>query len=240
MESHFSSVMVRGEENFQFGFALANFPQNTELLHQKELIYYQNLPSKIRQQSYLLGRVAAKGAIAQLHPHLPSQRVYISQGVFDFPVVNYEAVVVENTQVSISHCKDVGVALAFGEEHPMGIDIEEIDAEKQSAMQSQMTEEDLSFLRLNNKNSIEGLTIIWCMKEALSKILKTGLMIDFKLLSLRSLVLRDNSFVATFEHFPQYQAIGYNHGDYACAIALPQKTSINVSHLELAIRNIVL
>lgn len=237
MEKRHLLTLTRGKIKFQCGFSLEKFPLSTALLHPKELVYYQSLSFPLRQNSYLLGRVAAKKAIAQLCPHLTSQKVHISQGVFDFPVVNYEEVIAIKAQVSISHCEHLGVALAFPEEHPMGIDIEEVDATKQEAMQSQMTDQDLSLLHAVDKTSPSGVSMLWCMKEALSKVLKTGLMIDFKLLSLQSLQQSGNSHIATFEHFPQYQAVGYTYGGYACSIALPQKTSIDISSFELAIRN---
>lgn len=50
-------------------------------------------------------------------------------------------------------------------------------------------------------------TLLWNIKESLSKIIKTGLMIDFKILELESIELENGYHVGYFKNFPQYKSV---------------------------------
>ncbi|WP_315823364.1 hypothetical protein [Paraflavitalea speifideaquila] len=88
------------------------------LLHDRERNYYEALKVDLRRSSYLLGRLAAKTAVSTASGKQVTDMAafYIGFGVFKFPVVKH--CFHSNMQVSISHCDDIGIALAFPEEHP--------------------------------------------------------------------------------------------------------------------------
>ena len=80
------------------------------LLHPEERAYFETLKFDRRKTSYLLGRMAAKHAVAELMGEADLRSIWIDTGVFRFPVVKYAGG--QNIQVSISHCGTLGVALA--------------------------------------------------------------------------------------------------------------------------------
>ncbi|WP_199925662.1 hypothetical protein [Paenibacillus bouchesdurhonensis] len=71
-----------------------------------------------RQQSYLLGRYAAKAAIHVLEPSFAMRDILISHGVFQQPIANHH--LAHQIYISISHRKELATAVAFEEAHPMG------------------------------------------------------------------------------------------------------------------------
>src|SRR5690606_12688813 len=96
------------------------------LLHPNEKSCYQKFKHPSKNWTYVAGRIAAKTAISQLlETKVALNSFSIEAGVFEFPVV--KNLPYSNIQVSISHCNERAVSLAFPEEHPMGIDVENVD-----------------------------------------------------------------------------------------------------------------
>jgi len=208
-----------------FGITRENLPgliKNISLLHPDEKTYYDTLKFDRRKASYLLGRFSAKKAVSELTNQKNVQSISIDFGIFRFPVVkNY---LDGNIQVSISHCDDIGIAFAFPEEHPLGIDIEKVDPDKIEAIKTQIHPNELELISNCNLSESHGYATIWTIKESLSKIFRTGLTIDFKIMEIKSLEKIDGVYVSTFCHFGQYKAITYHSGNYIFSVALPKNT----------------
>jgi 4'-phosphopantetheinyl transferase EntD len=170
-----------------------------------------------------LGRIAAKKAISEIAEGQNIQSIFIDFGIFQFPVVKY--CTGQNIQVSISHCDDIGIALAFPEEHPLGTDIERIDTDKIEAIQSQVTAKEVKLIEELNLPFDAGCTIIWTIKEALSKIFRTGMMMDFTLLEISSLEKAGLTYMGTFCYTAQYKAISFHSGNYVCSVVVPKNTT---------------
>lgn len=212
--------------NAAFGITKATLPElaaDLSALHTIEKENYQRLQFDRRRQSYLLGRLAAKKAVTAL-TGAASNSFYIDTGIFEFPVVKNAG---ENIQVSISHCDDIGAALAFPEEHPLGLDVERINGERSEVMQTQMSAAELAIIQ----NSDILLTIAWTIKEALSKILRTGLTMDLRLAEIKSLQKTGNYYTAEFCNFAQYKAVAFCTENYACCVVLPGKTTADIDEL---------
>jgi len=205
-----------------FSELLVDIEKYSSILHPNELAHYNKLMADNRKISYLLGRVAAKMAIGELNPAEDLSSLLIGFGVFEFPVVRN--VKSQNIQVSISHCDGIGVALAFPEEHPMGIDLEKIDTDKIEAMKSQISKEEFKLASSCDLASDLSYTMIWTIKEAISKVLRTGLTIDLKLLEIKALEKSGMAYISRFNHFEQYKGISYHCGKYICSIVLPFNT----------------
>ena len=197
-------------------------------LHPEELSYYQTLKFDRRKTSYLLGRIAAKQAVATYeNKPVPLQTIGILPGVFQFPVVKYPEG--ENIQVTLSHSDQAGVALAFPEEHPLGVDIEQLDESKVDTLRN-ITEPDEYQLTLNcGLTDAVGYMMLWTVKESLSKILKTGLTVDFKALEVEKMQKEGHTFVSTFKLFSQYKAVSRQVGGYLCSVAMPKYTNANLT-----------
>jgi 4'-phosphopantetheinyl transferase EntD len=226
-------ILLRREVNsFKAGFCVikkdfSDLIKEIYILHPEEHDYYESLRFNRRKNSYLLGRVSAKNAVLELLTKEPViQSVSIQFGVFQFPVVKY--IENENIQVSISHCDNYGVAFAFPEEHPMGIDIEKINKDKLKTLKSAISYNEFDKIATSSLSVLIGSTLIWTIKESLSKALKTGLTVDFKILEIESLEKVGPVYVSTFIYFSQYKAISKKIGNYLCSVVLPKKTSTDL------------
>ena len=202
-------------------------PDGLHLFHKSERKYYESLKYDRRKLNYILGRFSAKLAVNTLLKKASLNSINIESGVFGFPIV--KCLKAKNVQVSITHCGAIGMSIAFKESHPMGIDIEAISFDKEKAIRSQITAKEIILLQALNMNNISGYTVLWCAKEALAKIIKTGMMLDFKFLEIEEIYKENNSLVVTFQHFGQYKAMCHANSNYAIAIALPRKTTVNLS-----------
>jgi 4'-phosphopantetheinyl transferase len=222
--------LERKNRNFQCGFSVIKNDILSEnyvsILHKTENEYFDTLRYEKRRKSYLLGRIAAKDAISQIAPIEDPSLLFIDSGVFNFPVVKYFNGL--NVQVSISHSNDIGIALAFPEDHPLGVDIEKVDDSKKEIFKSQICEREVDLLSCLDISAIASFTMNWTVKEALSKILKTGLTIDFQLLEVNSINKVDLTFISSFANFPQYKGLSAYIGAYIYSVVLPKNTHIQV------------
>jgi len=205
------------------------------LLHADESAYYDHLTFDRRRQSYLLGRIAAKKAIGALAVYEDLEKIAITAGIFQFPVVQYA--VTRNLQVCITHCDNIGIALAYPEIHPLGVDIEKTNKANINVIKGQLTADELTLTQAVTLSDDVSCTMIWTMKEALSKILRTGLTIDMKVLEIQSLVKEGpDLYTSHFKHLIQYKAISCLSGPYVCSLVIPRKTMVDLSAFWQAFR----
>lgn len=234
-------LLKRKETDFRSGFCLIrqnlnDLKNNLQLLNTVEYDYYQSLKFEKRQKSYLLGRISAKQAVMKLSAGQSDPKsFYIDSGVFQFPVVKNNN---QNIQVSISHCDDYGISLAFPEDHPMGVDMEYIDKSKADVIDLTLTEKEKELIKSSFNHTYEGNTIFWTVKEALSKIIKTGFTTDPKIFEIKSTAINEDFIVCEFEHFFQYKSISYSLQDYVITIVLPKNTVIDSNQLTAIFRSV--
>ncbi len=224
-------VLSRKEGNFQAAIALVEGELNElslclDRLHPKEIKRYKTFCYDLRKVSYLLGRFSAKQAIMHLTENIHPSAICIDSGVFEFPIV--QCPLINNIHVSISHCDSIGLSLAFEDSHPMGIDIEKIESTNKRAMQSQITTKEKTLLKNINLNNLQGYASLWSVKESLSKVLKTGMMLDFSLLETKTIVQENGLLTSTFVYFGQYKAISYVLGKYVISITLPKNSEFSM------------
>lgn len=231
-KSSYSSPLVLSHESSSLtaGFCLSKIGleelhvQRFDYLHPKEQSYYHTLQYPKRRYSYLLGRYCAKKAVSAFLKTNNFSDILIENGVFQQPIVYHPNF--PNLQVSISHAENLGAALIFPEAHPMAIDVESVDDSKKDTIFKQLTkaEQELS-ITLSHPFS---LWLLWTVKEALSKVIKCGLMVPFELLEVESIIQQDNWFVSHFKNFHQYQALSFILGDNICSLVYPKKTEFNI------------
>ena len=202
---------------------------SSSFLHPMEESYFRGLTHPRRQHSYLLGRYCAKQALIACCNDVDVEEVAIKAGVFDHPVVvcGLDA----SLQVSISHTSDFGAALAFPETHPMAIDVETICSSKSDTIRSQLTltEQKLwSSLHKEGEDEATQLTLLWTVKEALSKALRCGLTVPFEILEIETIRETEGFVISTFKNFKQYQAISFCLEGNVCSIVHPFNTSFSI------------
>jgi 4'-phosphopantetheinyl transferase len=200
----------------------------SQFLHSEELHYFDTLAHSKRQYSYLLGRYCSKQALSIYNPTLDSTSVLIRKGIFEQPVVYYPNQ--SNIQISISHTNTLGAALVFPENHPMGIDVETICPEKIATLQLQCNPVEQALLSNHTVYTDQAvqLTLLWTVKEALSKVLKCGFTMSLDLLEISTLFSQQNFTICYYKHFSQYKAASFIMNDSVCSIVLPRNTRFDI------------
>ena len=240
--------MRRKEKLFIAGLALIQgnldeLVKNIESLHPMELAQFHRYKYDRRKESYLLGRLSVKQAVQQakiqLNRVIYPKKIWLDSGVFQFPILR--SIKAANLNVSLSHCDDIGISIAFPDVHPMGIDLERVEESRKDLLLDYILVEEKNMLTNINIDNIIGYTMIWSIKEALSKTIKTGFMIDFNLLELDTIEKENNVFKSTFHKFKQYKAFSVVNEHYVISIVSPKKTEIqDINKLEMLLNAILI
>ena len=193
------------------------------ILSKFEIDKYESLKTETGRQEFLLGRYSAKKAYAQLNQQDNLKNIEIKNGIFEQPFFAYNS----DFDVSISHTKGAAGAIVFDKAYPMGFDMELICNSKISALQAATKDEEIMRLNVSHEKS---LTMAWCLKEALSKAIRTGFTIPLELLQIEDFVkISDKDvFTCRFKNFAQYKGIAKINGDYVVALSYPQQLTARV------------
>ncbi|ASK28892.1 4'-phosphopantetheinyl transferase [Chryseobacterium sp. T16E-39] len=225
--------LLRADADYPAAIAVVNNPlvQLKEIrhsfLHEKELNFFDTLKLNKVQHSYLLGRYAAKMALSAFMNDVIITDARIESGIFQQPVLYLAEA--GNVQLSISHTTEMGIAVVFPEGHPMGVDVEAINAEQIDTIKGIITSSEKHKLHLIDTDASKSLTILWTIKEALSKVLKTGLMTPFHLYEIDQIECKGEIVVCSFINFPQYQSISWISKGHAWSVVLPKKSILDTS-----------
>lgn len=108
------------------------------------------------------------------------------------------------------------------------LDIEHIDVNNKRFIKGQMTIEEINIASIHIRNEENLMSLLWTAKEALSKILKTGLMIPFKILEISAMHVDDGCYYTEFKNFYQYQSCSFQLENKFISIVYPRKTKIHL------------
>ena len=188
--------------------------------------YFSTLKFVRRRQSYLLGRYAAKMAVAHQVGEIDLRAIEILRGVFEQPIVHCVRSV--GWCVSISHADTLAAALAFPAGHPMGIDLEGIDSTRYETILSQLSEKERKWVQAaNREDTLQLATALWTAKEALSKVLCTGLMSPVQIYNLSEFTrINQGHYEGTFRNFGQYKTMTWFAASHAMSIVLPKQSTL--------------
>lgn len=205
-----------------------------ETLHPNELKYYNKLIVDKRRSSYLLGRYTAKKAVAEFLNINNLSEIEIASGIFSNPIVRYISHI--HPRVSITHDDLYAGSISYPDIHPMSLDIETANQEKITVIKTQLTEKEEKLKTQLNIKEEKFYTLLWTIKEAISKSIRCGLTIPFKLLEVKDLKQEnDNLIVCKFENFGQYHSYSYIFANQVISIALPRKTKLHLDPDKLRI-----
>lgn len=231
-ENVFALGLSRGETaipgwiGFGYPFQEAAMEEaRLSFLHPAENATFEQYKFPLRKTAYLLGRYAAKEVLSPCLGGAARASIEIAIGVFNQPVVKYEARGVP--ELSLAHSHGAAVAVACQAGHPLGVDLEYLDFDKAPILEPYFTEAEMS--RLHGLPEGAGAVgfMLWSAKEALSKILRAGLTVPFPLLEAESFSASQGSLtIPSFRNFPQYRGQAWITGPYALALALPRKTAM--------------
>lgn len=176
-----------------------------------------------RRISYLLGRHAAKMALAHLAHRVPAHAIDIVPGCFNQPVVHAQLDV--PLGVSISHTASSACAAAFPETHPIGIDVEDIDAARAGVMKTRCTARELDAIA-DAGDDVTLAAVVWTAKEAVSKVLRCGMTVPFELLEVEGMSRHGADAFGVFRNFPQYRFQSCVRGSAVVSLVVPRKTAL--------------
>jgi 4'-phosphopantetheinyl transferase len=229
------TIKISREDKDEFSISLAileitdtenllnNIDSFKNILHNKEIEKLHTLHFPKRKISYLLGRLVAKRALSILDPQIVLKKLFINNGIFNQPLIEHQ----ENFEISISHSANVGVGLAFPKFHPAAIDIEQINTKQITAIQSCLTAVELKLIEDFSDLNVAYFAL-WTTKEALSKAIKCGLAVNFKVLEISKIKQCDTVYIMEFSNFFQYKAISFPYKDYIISFVLPIKSQLDL------------
>tara|TARA_B110000259_G_scaffold145630_1_gene164045 strand:- start:9843 stop:10556 length:714 start_codon:yes stop_codon:yes gene_type:complete len=189
-------------------------------LSKEEKNFYVSLSNMYQKDAYLLGRIAAKRAISHLVKIKDLKGFSILNGIFGQPVVS--GVNISGIQISISHKNDMAIAVAFFDFTPLAVDLEKIRLGSLEEIKSQLSQSEVNNFAHNDSMA----TLLWTVKESLSKALKTGLMTNLKIYEISELIRKDHYYICYFRNFPQYKCYSYFFDDMVFSIIFPSNLNI--------------
>jgi phosphopantetheinyl transferase len=187
-----------------------------------------------RRSSFLLGRLAAKAAIAECFPMVPAGSIEIANGVLGQPWIKTAAGV--DAEISLAHCEGAAAAVACAAGHPIGVDLEWIDPERAVVARDSLTAAELALAGGLGLREEAAAFVGWSLREALGKVLRCGLAAPLDVLAAETIAADDEvgGYVARFRNFPQYHGTAWLLDGYVLAIVLPRPGLIRFPALAAA------
>ena len=192
-----------------------------------ELAEFEQMKFARRRTSYLLGRLSIKRALGALLEERRMERLEIRAGVFGQPLLCHPEPA--QAEISVAHSAGLAVGAACSLGHPVGIDVELIDPERQDVLSKVFPHEEFALFR--SKGAAEPAVgfLLWAVREALSKVLRCGLTVPFEVLRLsasrqETQERSGDSYNTEFVNFPQYRGHSWIIGGYALGLVIPKNT----------------
>ncbi|MFD2786748.1 4'-phosphopantetheinyl transferase family protein [Hymenobacter rubripertinctus] len=191
-------------------------------LHPVEQRTYDAQTRRTRQREFLHGRMLAKRGLAALGVATRAPEMAIQPGCFGQPLVAGDGL--HGHGISISHAGPAWVgALAFREQVPMGLDIELISQRPGRALATRLTATEHALIANQGE---WGATALWAAKEALAKLLRTGLSSPFPLFEVTGLTAMNGYCEVRFHFFPHLSAAVFHLGSAMLALAVPAAATV--------------
>jgi len=230
MDSTIRVLLDKQEKNGHCAIVLA-ICSSTEIpgltlskyLHTTELCKANSSNSKKDNNHYSLGRIAAKRALGELDSNQSHCSFAIKKGKFGEPLVDH--LPGNNLAVSISHCANLGAAIAFPTEIQMGIDIEKyrgVSQRRLAAAYTVLTASERKLLWDRHPLAQTLPLMLWTMKEALAKSLKCGMSGLDTLVCKTVSYTTDNQGQVSFVNYSQFRGFYFIASRYIMSLVLPR------------------
>ncbi|WP_459480616.1 4'-phosphopantetheinyl transferase family protein [Clostridium saccharoperbutylacetonicum] len=191
----------------------------------EEIKYFENIKYDKRIKSYLLGRYASKNAVGKLLNINKLDEITIENGILGQPVVYEKSG--SGVQVSISHCNNIGISIAYPPLTSIGIDIEKIDSEKYDLLYKVITDTERMLIEQHDiRDRHWMLTLMWTAREALAKCIKTGFTVPLDFFSIKDVFEKNQIHYGCFLNFTQYQFMCFEQKGYLISVVYPKKTEL--------------
>lgn len=187
-----------------------------DFLSPSEKEAYDGFRHQRRRESYLLGKLCAKLALAGPEDEL--DRICVVPGILCQPVAEGR-----DRRITITHCGERGVAAAYDPRLLAGVDLEAVSERHADAMSRVTTDHERRLMEGLEADRPTALTVLWTAKEAMSKAIQTGFTASMDLFETGEITVRGAGFVSGFRHFPQFVALSSVVREQALTLALPRK-----------------
>ncbi len=198
-------------------------------LHKSEYAIFNGFEYEARKKSFLQGRYVAKETLSHFLQEPDLKKIIVKSGVFNQPMLNYP--IAEPPGFSISHSHGGTCCLVYPQEHPMGIDIQSMVDNATEAIDSQLTNHEKMLSRSSCMSDDYFYIKLWTVKEALSKVLTTGLTSPMEIYEIDEISKKGQFYFSTFKNFTQYKAISFIWAGNICSFVLPLKTKCDLDDL---------
>lgn len=188
---------------------------------------FSSFDNEKRKKSYLMGRISAKSAVGEFENELDPKSVSIENDVFGKPLI----VGADKYNVSISHTESLGAAAVFDLRFPVCLGVEKFDPRNMEMEKSMLTFREkmmLDFSSFINEQDVI-LTVLWTAKEALGKLLGTGLKAEKDVLEISEVIENDGCFTCKFSNFSQFKSFSWRSSGYVCTLIYSEEYNIEIT-----------
>jgi len=224
-------TLRHGDEERRAIFAVAEAVElqaPAAFLSEAELAGFSALRFPLKQQGFLLGRLAAKRALGALLAEPDLRRIEIGSGVFGQPLVRHPRA--EGIDVTLSHSHGLAVALAYPAESPLGVDLETVSEVAAGTIlaELQLSAAEKAWLAARTIDEATACGVLWTAREALGKSMKIGLNCPLGVLSLGQLEPAGAAaWDCRYANFPQSRCLSQAIDGRVLSIALPSETELS-------------
>ena len=193
------------------------------VLSERELARYDAFRFAQKRAGFLLGRAAAKRALAPMLDEEAWPAIDVHPGVFGQPLVRHEHAL--GVDVTLSHSNGMAVALAYPAEWPMGIDLETVKVDVAATVLAELdpSAEERAWLATSSLPPAPACAVLWGAREALGKALKTGLNSPLRLFALCGITQSEpGGWVGGYANFPRFTWRVTQIGSRALSLAFPR------------------
>lgn len=193
---------------------------HAKVLSRREQAQY-DMYSGCRQTEYLLSRWLTKDLVRRFYIEKSWPEIEVASSVFGQPVL-CDTGCGHNLRLSISHKKELAGSLVFDAEHPMALDIEQM--QYPVSLLRTIEEDELQALEKNGLSAMHA----WSAKEALSKVLGCGITVDKRLFKTTDWQQQKHFYTGEYAHFLQYRFIGFIVSEHIITLAFPRNSEIEI------------
>ena len=192
-----------------------------------ELTEFQKQKTEAAKSSFCFGKMTGKYA-ASTFLNRPLDTIEIDHGVFGYPVLKPDP---KGYCISIAHTETAGLAVCFPETCMMGVDLEKIDLRNLPVIESVLGDTEKG-LGLNLQiQKLELFHILWSVREALSKAIRTGFLIPMELLEIQAINNLGNNLQLSFKHFKPFEAKVFLKSEHVFAFVYPTRVTVDFSFM---------
>ena len=192
------------------------------VLSARELAQYHELRFVQKRAGFLLGRCAAKRALAAMLNEAVWSSIDIHPGVFGQPLVRHARAL--GVDVTLTHSNGTAVALAYPSAWPMGIDLETVEAAVAATVLAALdaSPEEQRWVSSSGLSQAPACAVLWGAREALGKALKTGLNSPLRMFALSGITQPEPGvWIGGYANFPRFAWRATQIGTRTLSLAFP-------------------